>query len=447
MFKVVFSQRSLQGLRNSWVVTPSMKFSSGNLKDSFEQAVKSIQKGPNSPKPKKDVDNMMKLQLYSFFKQATEGSVKGDRPGMFNLVERAKYDAWAALGNMSKEDAQLKYIDVVKDIFGGELPKLSQTASTTSDASTNSATATAAAIPAAANYSGPSYKSLADVAIRRKRDLPAPNLTTVLTSVDEQGVGRITLNRPNRGNAFNFQQWEEFRQVWNYFNQNASAKVIILSGSGNAFSTGMDLSVFGEMQSIVSDITCDARKRESGIYHIIEYLQDIISAPENCPVPVIAAVHGNCIGGAVDLICAADLRYCTKDAVFSIKETDLAMVADIGTLQRLPKLIGTQRAAELTYTGRNFSGKEAEEFGLVVKAFDTKEEMNKHVSEVATQIAKKSPITIRGVKKTILYTRDHTVQDSLNQIKLWNTAYLYSNDLVEAAMAIMSKKTPEFKED
>eukprot|EP01040_Poterioochromonas_malhamensis_P023687 gene23687-29110_t len=94
MFKVVFSKRSLQGLRNSWVVAPSMKFSSGNLKDSFEQAVKSIQKGPNSPKPKKDVDNMMKLQLYSFFKQATEGSVKGDRPGMFNLVERAKYDAW-----------------------------------------------------------------------------------------------------------------------------------------------------------------------------------------------------------------------------------------------------------------------------------------------------------------------------------------------------------------
>lgn len=452
MFRIALSRGSLNGLKRFTVgganLTPAVLLSTGNLKDTFELAVKCIQKGPNSPKPKKEVDNMMKLQLYSFFKQATEGPVKGDRPGMFNLIERAKYDAWAALGNMSKDDAQKKYIDVVKDVFGGELPRLSaETASKTATTESTKPAADATNATTTANYSGPTYNSLTDVAFRRKRDIPAPKLATVLTSVNEEGVGNITMNRPNRGNAFNFQQWEEFRQAWNYFNANAKARVVILSGAGNSFSTGMDLTVFGEMQSIVSPITCDARKRENGLANIIDYLQDIISAPENCPVPVIAAVHGNCIGGAVDLICAADLRYCTKDAVFCIKETDLAMVADIGTLQRLPKLIGTQRAAELTYTGRNFTGKEAEAFGLVVKAFDTKEEMNQHVNEVASQIAKKSPITIRGVKKTILYARDHTVQDSLHQIKLWNTAYLYSNDLVEAATAIMTKKTPEFKED
>jgi enoyl-CoA hydratase len=192
------------------------------------------------------------------------------------------------------------------------------------------------------------------------------------------------------------QMWEDLHHAWDIMGGNGHAKVVILSGAGNNFSTGMDLSVFIDFQALLSKESCEGRKREA-IGHFIDYLQDAISGAENCPVPVIAAIHGQCIGGAIDLICAADLRYCTKDAVFCIKETDLAIVADIGTLQRLPKLIGTQKTAELTYTGRNFSGVEAEALGLVAKSFDTVQEMNAYVEKVASEIAQKSPLTIRLV--------------------------------------------------
>jgi enoyl-CoA hydratase/carnithine racemase len=122
-------------------------------------------------------------------------------------------------------------------------------------------------------------------------------------------------------------------------------------------------------------------------------------------------------------------------------------VADIGTLQRLPGLIGQQKCRELAYTGKTFTGQEAEKMGLVLKSFDTDEELDKYVYETAVSIAKKSPITIRGVKKTIAYARDHDVKDSLDQVNLWNTAYLRNNDLDEAFRAVMTKSTPSFKDD
>ena len=160
---------------------------------------------------------------------------------------------------------------------------------------------------------------------------------------------------------------------------------------------------------------CPGRVRES-LVHVIKWLQGAISGPEKCVVPVIAAISGQCIGGAVDLITACDMRYCTDDAVFCIKETDLAMVADIGTLQRLPGLIGDMQCRELTYTGREFSGKEAEKLGLVLKSFSSHADMHAHIADTAAAIAAKSPLTIRGIKSTLLYTRDHTVEDSLQQV-------------------------------
>lgn len=178
---------------------------------------------------------------------------------------------------------------------------------------------------------------------------------------------------------------------------------------------------------------------------MLQFLQDCVSAPERCKVPVIAAVHGHCIGGAVDLISACDLRLCSKDASFCIKETDLGMVADIGTLQRLPKLIADQRVRELTYTGRVFSGEEATSYGLTLQALDSKQDLDIHVAQLAKTIAEKSPLTIRGIKKTLLFSRDHAVEESLQQVKLWNAAYFLSDDLNEAFRAAMSKEKPSFK--
>jgi enoyl-CoA hydratase len=161
-------------------------------------------------------------------------------------------------------------------------------------------------------------------------------------------------------------------------------------------------------------------------------------------VPVIAAINGYCIGGAVDLITACDLRYCTHDAIFCIKETDLAMVADIGTLQRMPKLIGDMQTRELAYTGRQFTGLEAQQMGLVLKSFATNEEMHNAVLFAANSIAAKSPLTIRGIKSTILFTRDNSVRDGLHQIKMHNAAHLMSSDLMEAMRAALSKDTPKY---
>ena len=316
-----------------------------------------------------------------------------------------------------------------------------------------------------------------------------------------------------------------------------AVKVVVFTGSEAAFSTGMDLGVFQDMDTLAKSDPCVGRQREA-LAHIIQYLQDAISGPETCPVPVIAAINGACIGGAVDLITACDLRYCTDDAVFCIKETDLGIVADIGTLQRLPKLIGDMQTRELVYTARTFNGtcplrerasrgglhqhflalpstdrccfacasmlhihhththtlvraralslslshthtpshahthplmhthtlshtpshahnhpltrtlshtvapwvcvltdvdlvcvgvrndcrvcgptgQEAKRLGLVLESFATNEDMHTAVAATAAAIAKKPPLTMRGIKTTMIYTRDNPVPAGLHQV-------------------------------
>ena len=231
---------------------------------------------------------------------------------------------------------------------------------------------------------------------RRHKNVASLNCKTVSTLevAGNPGVYAVSLNRPSRGNAFNMQMWHELQETFQAANTDHSVRAIILTGNSVSFSTGMDLSVFAEMQKLVAAEPCEGRKREA-LSNFIQFLQDAISAPEVCAVPVIAAISGHCIGGAVDLITACDLRYCTDNSTFCVKETDLAMVADIGTLQRLPKLIGDQQTRELAYTGRTINGIEAQSLGLVLKSFATEELMRQHVDEVASAIAKKSPLTVR----------------------------------------------------
>jgi hypothetical protein len=151
------------------------------------------------------------------------------------------------------------------------------------------------------------------------------NYSTLITDVNREGVKTIILNRPNKGNAFDMRMWFEYEKVFNDLCSDSNTKVVILQGNNQTFSTGMDLSVFVEMQNTLKEEKCEARRRE-GLSNLIEYLQNAVNAPEKASVPVIACVDGHCIGGAVDVITACDLRYCTDNAVFSVKETDLAMV-------------------------------------------------------------------------------------------------------------------------
>lgn len=273
-------------------------------------------------------------------------------------------------------------------------------------------------------------------------------LETLALSLDDlaPGVLHVKLHRPKTVNAMNMQMWTELDETFALVERDPSVRAVVLSGDGRGFSSGMDLSVFATLQKLAMDESCDGRKREM-LMRVIDRFQRVVSAPERCRVPVVAAVHGACIGAGVDLITACDLRYCDASAVFSVKEVDLAIVADVGTLQRLPKLVGEQQAKELAYTGRNFGAVEAAAMGLVLKALPDQEQLLAHVSDVVTAIAAKSPLTVRGIKKTIHYQRDHSTHDSLEQVRYHNAAVLYSDDLAAAIASVMSKTPAKFRDD
>ena len=173
-------------------------------------------------------------------------------------------------------------------------------------------------------------------------------------------------------------------------------------------------------------------------------LQDAFTAIERARFPVIAAIHGACIGGGIDMISACDIRLASRDAFFSIEEINIGMTADVGTLQRLPKLIAPSTAAELAYTGRRFSAEEALGFGLVSRLLDTRETLVAAALETAREIASKSPLAIAGIKRNLAYSRDHGVADGLDYIATWNAGMLRGEDLSKAAAAAMAKKQAVF---
>jgi len=260
----------------------------------------------------------------------------------------------------------------------------------------------------------------------------------------EDHIATVRLNRPDKANAMNATMWQEIRQAFQWVDETPEARVAVLQGEGKLFTAGIDLQMMmGLGPQIQND--CDGRTREA-LRRVILDLQDTLSSLERCRKPVLAAIHGGCIGGGIDLITCADMRYASADAYFTIKEIDIGMTADVGTLQRLPKLVGEGIVRELAYTGRKFDAQEAKEIGLVNRVFESREALYAGVHEIAATIAAKSPLSIRGTKEMITYARDHSVADSLNYIATWNAAMLMSQDLTEAMMSNMAKKAPSFKD-
>lgn len=258
-----------------------------------------------------------------------------------------------------------------------------------------------------------------------------------------QKIANVAFNRPEKANSLHLPAWEEMRQIFNDLSSNKTVRAIILSGEGKHFCAGIELETLMNVQTGEEDD--DAKVRE-GIRKFIINLQDCISAIERCKKPVLAAIHKGCIGGGVDIVSACDARYCTEDAYFTIKEVDLGLVADIGTIQRLPTIINPGIMAELAFTGRKVFGHEAHQIGLVNRYFATKEEMMETVEIIADTMAKKSPLVIRGIKEALLYKRDHSVKDSLDQIALYNSAMLLSEDLMESFQAFMIKREAKYKD-
>lgn len=258
----------------------------------------------------------------------------------------------------------------------------------------------------------------------------------------ESHLAHVTFNRPERANALNQKAWDEMKSIFDHLDENEDVRVIILSGAGKHFCAGIDLELLMNVAQFSQK--CEGRKREQLRKKILD-LQAPINAIEQCSKPVIAAIHGGCIGAGVDIASACDMRYAVSDAFFTVKEIDMGMVADLGTLQRLPKIIAPGIAREMAFTGRNVSGQEAERIGLVNRSFETPNAMNAEILNIAQLIASKSPLAIRGTKNVMNYSRDHSVGDGLEYIASWNAAMLLSDDLTEAFQAKMQKREATFK--
>lgn len=266
--------------------------------------------------------------------------------------------------------------------------------------------------------------------------------TTLNISMDGH-VAHVMFNRPDKANAMNRQSWVDLREAFEELDATPEVRVVVLGGMGKHFCSGIDVSMLMEIGQ-QSQKGCEGRKRES-LRLLVKDLQAPVNAIEACRKPVIAAVQKGCIGAGVDIISACDMRYSTDDAFFTVKEIDMGMVADLGTLQRLPKIIPDGIAREMAYTGRKVGGKEAEGFGLVNRSFGSQEEMMEAVNEVAQTIAAKSPLSTRGTKEMLNYSRDHSVADGLNYIATWNAAMIMSDDIMKAMQAQMMKTKPEFE--
>jgi len=254
-------------------------------------------------------------------------------------------------------------------------------------------------------------------------------------------IARVVINRPEKINAMNADFWSEIIDIFDWIDATDAVRVVVLSGAGQHFSSGIDLQLLAQAGS---QLGSDVGRNAEQLRRKILSLQASFNAVDNCRKPVIAAIQGYCLGGAIDLISACDMRYSTTDAKFSIKEIDMGMAADVGTLQRLPRIIGDGMMRELAFTGRTIDGEEARAIGLVNRTYADHQAMMEAVLGLAGEIAAKSPVAIRGTKEMIRYMRDHRVDDGLEYIATWNAAMLQSTDLKVAIAAHMSKQKPDF---
>ncbi|XP_026283845.1 delta(3,5)-Delta(2,4)-dienoyl-CoA isomerase, mitochondrial [Frankliniella occidentalis] len=281
-----------------------------------------------------------------------------------------------------------------------------------------------------------SSRSIGNMSLLSRNCSSSSQYETLVVKSHSPFVYHVELNRPDRLNAFNKTMWREVREAFEALSEDKECRVIVLSGSGKAFTAGLDLSDAGLVVNDEEDIA----RRCRTMYKIIKAYQGSFTALEKCSKPVICAVHGPCIGAGVDMASSADIRLCSADAWFQIKEVDIGLAADVGTLQRLPKAIGSLGLVnELALTARKFLSAEAKECGFVNTVYPDKPSLIKAAFEMADSIASKSPVAIQMTKKSIVFSRDHTVDESLEHIAIWNQALLQSEDLMKSAVAAATK--------
>jgi enoyl-CoA hydratase len=259
-------------------------------------------------------------------------------------------------------------------------------------------------------------------------------------------VAHLQLKRPDELNTMIPAFWSELPAIVSDLDARAAARAIVISSTGRHFCAGMDLSVFTGGSSLGSDGPSETGRQRAQLWMMVQHLQDAFTALERARMPVLVAIQGGCIGGAVDMVSAADMRYCSADAFFCIQEINIGMTADVGTLQRLPKIIPEGIARELAYTGDRMHAEAALACGLVNRVFDDHAALVEGVLEIAGRIATRSPLAIWGTKEMINYTRDHSVADGLRYIAGWQSGMFQPTDMLEEFAAKGEKRAPEFEE-
>ena len=255
---------------------------------------------------------------------------------------------------------------------------------------------------------------------------------TLTVAVDGH-VARITLDRPDKLNAMNAGFWNELPAAVRALDAGGDIRAIVIDANGKHFTAGLDLGMFGTPPD-PADVTARVQKA-ARFRHNTALMQQTFSALEDCRVPVIAALHGGCIGGGVDLISACDLRYASRDTYLTVYEINVGLTADVGTFPRLCKLLPEGIVRELAYTGRRMGAEEGERRGLFNEVLDSKEATLERALEMAKEIAGKSPLAVHGCKRMITYARDHNTADSLDYVVTWNAGMLHSEEVMAAVTA------------
>jgi enoyl-CoA hydratase len=253
-------------------------------------------------------------------------------------------------------------------------------------------------------------------------------------------VATLWLNRPDKLNALSDDMWRDIPAAIAELSDDETVRVIVLAGRGKAFTVGIDLNLLASLQPSGSSPAAGNRQ----LYAEIKRLQATISCLAETAKPVIAAIHGYCLGAGANLISACDIRLASSDATISIRETKMGLVADIGALQRLPAIVGNGVTAEMAMTGADFTASWALERGLVNRAYEDQDALMAGAHDLATEIAANSPLVTQGVKRILQANDGRTIDQALDYMAQWNSSFLISNDLMEAMNAFVEKRDPDF---
>ena len=268
------------------------------------------------------------------------------------------------------------------------------------------------------------------------------DLTCAGVSV-KSGIADVVLTATGKANRMGPDYWAQMPGLFSRLDAADDVRVVVLRGGGEHFSYGLDLiAMAGELAALTAP---DARAKDrQALLATIRRMQQANTAVAACRKPVIAAVHGWCIGGGVDLITACDVRLCSKEAKFSVREVKLAIVPDVGTLARLPQIVGQGVARELAYTGDDIDAARALRIGLVNEVFDSPAALLDAARALGARIAKNPPLVVQGIKEVLNAGSETLAARSLETVALWNSAFFPSEDLQEAIGAFVEKREPKF---